>query len=70
MSIEGFLTTHQLLAARAQHMDNINLLHRASTSWNEAQAERGADTIANLTQQIEALDVELNMAKRRKAGAA
>lgn len=70
MNTEAFLTTQQLMVARAQHVDNINLLIRASSDWDEITNERGQATIRNLTQQIEASDGELLMARRGKAGAA
>ncbi len=70
MNTEAFLTTHQLLAARSYHVDNINLLNRESGSWDATTKARGEATIRNLTQQIEAIDAELHMSQRGKAGAA
>ena len=51
-------------------MDNINLLQRARKGWTGETITRGENTIANLVQQITALDEELAMANHRRGGAA
>lgn len=70
MSIDGFLTSSQLLSARAQHVDNINLLQRARKEWAGETIVRGENTIANLVQQITEIDEELAMARHRRGGVA
>lgn len=67
---EVFHTTHELMQARAHHMDNLNLLRHASKHWDEKTAQRGEATMANLMQQVYALDAELQMAGKRKEEAA
>lgn len=70
MSIDGSLTSSQLLSARAQHVDNINLLQRARKEWAGETISRGENTIANLVQQITEIDEELAMARHRRGGVA
>ena len=70
MSIDGFLTSSQLLSARAQHVDNINLLQRARKEWAGETISRGENTIANLVQQITEIDEELAMARHHRGGVA
>ena len=69
MPSENFQTTSQLMAARAQHVDNLTLLNRASKDWSAATAERGQATIANILRQIEDIDAELMMSRPRRGGA-
>lgn len=70
MSIDGFLTSSQLLSARTQHVDNINLLQRARKEWAGETIARGENTIANLVQQITEIDEEMAMARHRRGGVA
>lgn len=65
-----FLTSSQLLSARAQHVDNINLLQRARKEWAGETIARGENTIANLVEQITEIDEELAMARHRRGGVA
>jgi hypothetical protein len=51
-------------------MDNLNLLRHASKHWDDKTAQRGEATMANLMQQVYALDAELQMAGKRKGAAA
>lgn len=70
VTAEVFKTTQELMQARAQHMDNLNLLRTASKHWDDKTAQRGEATMANLMQQVYALDAELQMAGSRKGAAA
>lgn len=63
-----FMTTHELLQARAAHMDNLNWLRTASKAWKPQDAARGEATMANLMQQVYALDAELQAAGVRIDG--
>lgn len=64
------LTSNDLLRARAQHVENVNLLLRHRPNWKGADIERGENTIANVVQQITEIDEELQMARRHRGGAA
>lgn len=54
---------HLLMRQRASHMDNLQRLKDASKDWDHATAERGEATMANLMQQVYALDEQLRTAK-------
>lgn len=69
MNAPVFLTTSDLLRARTQHVDNINLLHRHRANWKGETITRGENTIANVVQQITEIDAELQMARHRQGGA-
>ena len=59
-----FLTTDQLRQLRAMHMNSLNRLREASADWDAKTARRGEATIANLMQQVQDIDAELQMAKQ------
>lgn len=58
-----FLTTDQLRQLRAMHMNSLNRLREASADWDAKTALRGEATMANLMQQVYAIDAEVSMAK-------
>lgn len=53
------MTIEQLQQHRTCHMNNLRLLHQHSSAWDEATRERGEATMANLMQQVYALDAQL-----------
>lgn len=59
-----FQTTSELREARSHHMNSLNRLREASKDWDDKTILRGEATMANLMQQIYAIDTELQMAKQ------
>ena len=59
-----FLTSDQLRQLRATHMNSLNRLRVASADWDAKTALRGEATMANLMQQVQDIDAELQMAKQ------
>lgn len=59
-----FLTSDQLRQLRATHMNSLNRLREASVDWDAKTALRGEATIADLMQQVQDIDAELQMAKQ------
>ena len=59
-----FLTSAQLRQLRATHMNSLNRLRVASADWDAKTALRGEATMANLMQQVQDIDAELQMAKQ------
>lgn len=57
-----FQAMDELMQARARHMDNLYLLRNASSEWDAATAARGEATMANLMQQVYAIDDEMRAA--------
>lgn len=57
-----FMTADELKLAREHHMRNLQLLHQHSANWNAADRGRGEDTMADLMQQVYAIDAEILMA--------
>lgn len=57
-----FLTSDQLRQLRATHMNSLNRLREASADWDAKTALRGEATIADLMQQVQDIDAELQMA--------
>lgn len=57
----GFLNTGALLEARANHMDNLRRLKEYTKSWAPGSEKyvRAESTMANLMQQVYALDDQL-----------
>lgn len=65
-----YITTNDLLRARAMHVENVNLLQRARPHWKGATIARGENTIAIIVQQITEIDEQLQLARQRRGGAA
>lgn len=59
-----FLTSDQLRQLRATHMNSLNRLREASSQWDAKTALRGEATMADLMQQVQEIDAELQMAKQ------
>lgn len=57
----GFLNTDELLKARACHIDNLRRLKEYTNSWAPGSEKytRAEGTMANLMQQVYALDEQL-----------
>lgn len=53
----------ELRRARAFHMANLRRLKRAETDWRGEDRARGLATMANLEQQVYAIDAALKAAK-------
>lgn len=51
---------HLLMRHRSHHMDNLQRLKDASKSWDKATTARGEATMANLMQQVYAIDEQLS----------
>lgn len=57
--------TYLLMRHRAHHMDNLQRLKDASKSWDQATTKRGEATMANLMQQVYAIDDQLSKPRSR-----
>lgn len=60
--MSAFLTSDQLRQLRATHMNSLIRLREASADWDAKTALRGEATIANLMQQVQDIEAELQMA--------
>lgn len=54
-----------LLRHRAHHMDNLQRLKTASKDWDQPTTQRGEATMANLMQQVYAIDEQLSQPRTR-----
>ena len=57
----GFLSVDELFKARASHMDNLRRLKECTKYWEPGSEKyaRAESTMANLMQQVYALDEQL-----------
>lgn len=60
--MSGFVTIDELAQIRTRHMRNLDLLRDHSKNWDERTTTRGEATMANLMQQVYAIDEELRFA--------
>lgn len=57
-----FLTTAELMTAKAAHKENLARLYEYRDSWRGKAIATGAATIANIERQLAEVEAELYMA--------
>lgn len=60
-------TPNDLLRTRAAHMDNLQRLRRCLPTLKPQDAERAENTLANLMQQVYAIDEQLRIKGKQPA---